>query len=279
MKRNDELFDAFINEKRAEGRASTTLLNYNKQLRYFGDYLKRKSVKNLTRDEAKEYRNYLSESGRIPSSVNTGLRIVKSFYNFLVNEGHMKSNPFNGIGSIEEGRREVIALQEGEAQDLLSVIDNKRDMVLVKLLLTTGMRAIEVRNLKVEQLGEDVTIIGKGNKQRTIPVQEQVLEDTLDYISSRGINSEYVFCGPSGDRLGESTIRTIIKKYVRKAGLSDKISTHKLRATFATTLYSENVDVLMMKDLLGHESLETTNRYTKINREQKRDAVKNISFY
>lgn len=276
---NKKLIDMFIAEKRVEGRSEATILNYTKQMKYFQVFLEGRAVVELNREDVKDYRLFLINSGRKASSVNTAMRIVKSFYNFLLHERYIDLNPFHGIASVDEGKREVVVLQEGEPVDLISVIDNVRDRAMVKLLLATGLRAIEVRNLKVSQLELDLTVIGKGNKERTIPLQCQVLDEVLEYVNSRDIRSEYVFCNQKGGILGESTIRTIIKKYVRKAGLPEKISTHKLRATYATTLYDRDVDVMMMKELLGHESLETTNRYTKINREKKREAIDGINFF
>lgn len=277
---NAEIIRGFIEEKKMQNKSIKTLQNYTKQISYFIAYLDGKELSKVTRVDAKGYRDYMLNVKRLSAgSVNTAINSLKSLFTYMLDESIIDSTPFVRITKVDEGVREVVTFKGNQAQILVDSIDNPRDKVMVKFFLSTGLRSLELRQLKVEHLSEDMTVIGKGDKQRTVPVQSHLLDEVYDYLEDRVEESEYVFCTKTGGQIAESTLRALIKKYIRKAGLPDNLSTHKLRATYATSLYAQNVDTLMMQEILGHESLSTTHRYTKITKEQKLQAVAGLSFY
>ena len=170
-----------------------------------------------------------------------------------------------------------------EAQKLLSVIDGKnkeRDYAIITLFLNCGMRLAELVSIDYSDIKSDGTIIitGKGNKERTIYLNQACLDAITAYMKVRpndGVRDRALFLSARHQRISPRMVEIMVNNYLEKAGLGGRgLSVHKLRHTAATLMYQHgNVDVLLLKEILGQENLGTTEIYTHITSEATRNAI------
>ena len=172
-------------------------------------------------------------------------------------------------------------LKQSELDKLFSVCNdndyiNQRDSLIIELLYATGVRVSELVNIKLKDIDRSekvIKVLGKGNKERIVLYNNHT-SDILDIYLNDGYNefnkknSGYLILNKNGDNLSERYVRVIIDKLVRKAGLDIKISPHTIRHTFATDMLEEGADLMTVKELLGHESLNTTSIYTHVTNNQ-----------
>ena len=153
---------------------------------------------------------------------------------------------------------------------------NQRDTLIIELLYATGLRVSELVNIKIKDIDRNekiIKVIGKGSKERIVLYNNHTKKAMDIYLGDgyhvfNKVNSGYLILNKDGNKLSERYVRNIINKLVRKAGLDIKISPHTLRHTFATDMLEEGADLMTVKELLGHESLNTTSIYTHITNEQ-----------
>jgi integrase/recombinase XerC len=223
---------------------------------------------------------------------NRKLFAVRSFYKYLLHYGIVEKNPAEAIESSKtDTRLEPIYLKLKEAQKFIQAIDENaginclRDLAIVKLFLYAGLRISELVNLDFDNIDfEDGSIkfYGKGKKERYVPLHNDVVLAIRRYMRERNSIKikendarQAVFISRHGRRINPRTIQLFVKKYAKKAGLSrsDKITPHKLRHTFASTLYRQTKDIKVLQDLLGHANLSTTQIYTHVDTEEKKNAI------
>ena len=170
-----------------------------------------------------------------------------------------------------------------EAEKLLSVIDGKykeRDYAIITLFLNCGMRLSELVSIDYNDIKADgsLTIIGKGNKERVVYLNQACINAIVNYMKVRpndGVKDRALFLSSRNQRISPKTVQHIIYSYLDKAGIGDRgLSVHKLRHTAATLMYQHgNVDLLLLKEILGHENLGTTEIYTHIADDATRKAI------
>ena len=223
---------------------------------------------------------------------NRKLFAIRSFYKYLLNYDIVEKNPAKAIESSKtENRLEPIYLKLEEAKKFIQAINehagiNKlRDLAIVKLFLYAGLRISELVNLDFDNIDFDdgsIKFYGKGSKERYVPLHNDVVLAIRHYMKERNSIKikerearQAVFISRHGKRISPRTIQLFVKKYAKKAGLSraDKITPHKLRHTFASTLYRKTKDIKIVQDLLGHENLSTTQIYTHVDTEEKKSAI------
>lgn len=223
---------------------------------------------------------------------NRKLFACRSFYKYLLNYGIVEKNPAELIESSKtDNRLEPIYLKLKEAKKFIEAIkehggiNQRRDLAIVKLFLYAGLRISELVNLDFDNIDfEDNSIkfYGKGNKERYVPLHEDVIRSIKSYMKERNSIKikdrdarQAIFISRHGRRISPRTIQLFVKKYAKKAGLSraEKITPHKLRHTFASTLYKKTKDIKILQDLLGHENLSTTQIYTHVDTEEKKSAI------
>jgi integrase/recombinase XerD len=177
--------------------------------------------------------------------------------------------------------RKPIYLQVDEAKKMLNVVkgENKeRDFAIITLFLHCGLRLSELTSIDINHItGEVLSVIGKGNKQRIIPLDDECIKVIEEYLKVRPeIEGEKaLFISEQKNRMCNKSVRDVVKKYIGKAGLDmKKYSTHRLRATCATLLSKGNVPVEQIQKLLGHANISTSMRYVGIENKQLKDAVK-----
>ncbi len=212
----------------------------------------------------------------------TGLR---TFYGYLTDKNNLiKNNPTVNLDSPKIGKRQPIYLDLESSKKLLTsaVGENPRDYCILTLLLNCGMRVSELVGINISDIKSDtLTVVGKGNKERTIYLNESCISAINKYLEVRpheGVKDrDALFLNANLYRLGVRGVQLIVKKYLGLAGLdTKKITTHKLRHTAATLMYKYgNVDVLELQEILGHVSVATTQIYTHTDNERLKKAVEN----
>lgn len=210
---------------------------------------------------------------------------IRSFFKYLSTKIKIiDENPALDLESPKTNVRHPVHLSLQEAENLLDSIDGsfkERDYAIITLFLNCGLRLSELVSIDIDKIkGDTLTVVGKGNKERTIYLNEACLQAINDYLRVRptdGVKTpNALFLSNRKSRISNKTVQYLVKKYIKEAGLDAKIySTHKLRHTAATLMYKYgNVDIRALQQILGHENVSTTQIYTHIDDERLRKAVK-----
>lgn len=248
----------------------------------------------VTLEDIHAYISYMARD--LKSSPATRARKISSiriFFKYLASKAKLiDTNPAQDLETPKLGKRIPKYLTLDDSKKLLEVTLNKdnrnniRDYAIITLFLNCGMRLSELVNINIKDINfsdAKMTVIGKGNKERTIFLNKSCLKALTDYLSIRPHDAikfdsrDALFLSERKERISNRTVQQIVKNELQKAGLdTNKYSTHKLRHTAATLMYQYgNVDIRALQELLGHESISTTEIYTHVNDERVRDAVEN----
>jgi len=308
----------FANYKRAiQGCSAKTVEEYMTDLRTFARYLvvvengleltyetlTSAGIKDLTLDffgkvkpsQITEYLSYSMDGrGNNENTRSRKLSSIKSFYKYFVNKIHkLEVNPAIDIETPKKRKALPKHLSLEESVSLLSAVSEdtmnphrKRDFCIITLFLNCGMRLSELCGIDTNHIDRDYSsmrVIGKGNKERLIYLNDACREAILAYLPDRqrmiaekpGADRKALFLSRLGSRISNKTVQWIVKKYLGAAGLEIKgYSTHKLRHTAATLMYQTGeVDIRVLKDILGHEQLTTTQIYTHVSDKSMKSAM------
>lgn len=251
-------------------------------------------IKSVTTIDVYEFLRYVTDVRKNKANARARkLSSIKAFYKFLINSVKIcESNPAEAIGTPKIPKRLPKYLTVEESLSLLSAITSDkesktvpRDFAMIVIFLNSGVRLSELVGLSISDLDRDLTsmrVVGKGNKERLVYLNDACRDALRDYLAYRSVmptvkDRSALFLSLRGDRISNKTVQHVVKKYLGLAGLEYKrFSTHKLRHTAATLMYqSGKVDVRVLKDILGHEQLNTTQIYTHTSDAQMQDAMKN----
>ena len=243
----------------------------------------------ITHDHLQNFLAYLHDLGLNKRSQSRILSGVRGFYKYLLIEEVIDSDPTELIESPKIGRKlpEFLTIAEIDAMQTaidLSKSDGHRNKAIIETLYSCGLRVSELVNLKLTELFFDdgyIRVIGKGNKERLVPIGHKAIRDINQYLQQRNdvtsrIDQEYkniVFLNRWGRQLTREMVFTIIKKYAKLAGITKNISPHTLRHSFATHLVEGGADLRAVQEMLGHESIQTTEIYTHLDREYLRETI------
>ncbi|MDB9823074.1 site-specific tyrosine recombinase XerD [Deltaproteobacteria bacterium] len=282
--RADFLVDQFINYLRVErGLSDNTIQSYGRDLIRFFKFLDHKKVVPLrvSRDHIAEYLGSLNGvlSAR---SITRGLSALKMFFRFLISEGKIKESPARLLESIKLPGRLPEILTRDEVDLLLSQPDTSaslglRDKAMLELLYATGLRVSELTGLNLININLEagyVRTIGKGSKERMIPMGGKAMDALNAYLSDgrplllKGKNLSCLFMNSRGGPISRQGFWKIIKKYGIMAGIKKKITPHRLRHSFASHLLEGGADLRSVQVMLGHADISTTQIYTHITRER-----------
>lgn len=213
---------------------------------------------------------------------------IKSFYKFLILEDAIPDDPTELLECPSLGRHlpEVLSIEEIdaiEAQIDTSTPTGRRNLAIVEMLYSCGLRVSELSNLKISNLALDqefISVFGKGDKQRLVPIGEGSIDIVKDWINDRmemdnvkDSERDYLFLSNRGKHISRITIFVLIKDLAEKAGITKNISPHTFRHSFATHLLEGGADLRSIQEMLGHESILTTEIYTHINVDHLRDQI------
>jgi len=234
----------------------------------------------LTTDSVRAYMVHLNDKQYSKSTTARKLATLRSFYKFLVKRGHLTSNPVTAVRTPKQDKKLPKFLEYDQIKKLLDTppTDNwlgARDRAIMETLYGTGVRVSELVALNIEDvdfLGEVLHVRGKGKKERISPIGSSALQTIQHYMEFRNrraqsngnFDSKVLFVNKHGKRLSTRSVRRKMDKYLKMAGLDPTISPHTLRHSFATHMLNNGADLRSVQELLGHQSLSTTQIYTHL---------------
>ena len=237
----------------------------------------------LSRDRVRHATGRDAQYGLNASSRARKIASIRSYYNYLIRTKQISENPVKDLDSPKIVKSLPRYLSLDESSRLLNSVDgaNKaRDFCILTIFLNCGLRISELVGLNLTDIGEDyLRVIGKGNKERIVYLNDAVTAAINDYLLVRKAimttDNRALFLSSRRTRISTSTVHALVKNHLLAAGLdSSKYSSHKLRHTAATLLLHNGVDVRTLQELLGHEHLNTTQIYTHVENEDLREAAK-----
>ena len=278
-----DLIDQFLDAVWVEqGLSKNTLSAYSSDLRIFAKWLSDKSMLDVDKGDLSRFLAARYAAGIGNRSTARILSSLRRFYGYYIRENSLIIDPTLLIESPHIGRPLPISLSELDVELLLNApevtnTNGYRDKTMLEVLYATGLRVSELVGLKFEQISFRqgvVRIIGKGNKERLVPVGEEAMSWLEAYmIQARKKllgerQCDYLFVTNRGDGMTRQAFWHIIKRHAKKAGISKVLSPHTLRHAFATHLLNHGADLRVVQLLLGHADLSTTQIYTHIARER-----------
>jgi integrase/recombinase XerC len=277
------MLDKFLEYLELEKRYSPhTITSYRKDLEDFCRfYLKTEASEDISKADKKIIRNFiveLSENRIAKRSINRKLSSLRSFYLFLLKIGDIEVSPTENISSLKFYPEKQIPMSEQEMQNLSDqVFTHVQDLLekcILEVLYQTGIRKSELCGMTFENVNLDageIKIIGKGNKQRVIPISENLAAVLKSYVQIRKPATEfksYFFVNRKGKKLTEKFVYLVVNKYLSLITTKEKRSPHILRHSFATHVLDNGAEISKVKKILGHSSLASTQVYTNANIEQ-----------
>lgn len=267
--------------------AANSVEAYLRDLRQFAHFILRLwdvPPQKVETSMIERYMAWLYDKGREKTSQARALSSVKSFFNFLMINDRIESSPAEFIQMPKFGRQLPDILSTDEIDRIIATIDTSsvkglRDQAMLEVLYSCGLRVSELISLKIQDLffGEGyIRVIGKGDKQRLVPISAIARERIHRYLDQRPggrSNIETVFLNNRGSQLTRVMVFTILKEAVRRAGINKRISPHTFRHSFATHLLEGGASIRQVQEMLGHESILTTEIYTHLDSSHLRQTV------
>lgn len=253
-----------------------TLRAYGKDLDDFARFLQSKNIaSDLNEINDSHIRMYMGllNTKNSKSTIERKLASLRAFFDYLQKEKIIKSNPAKLIPTPKKEKKLPVFLSVDEMfrlidQSVYKGVRGIRDKAMLELMYSSGIRVGELVNLKLDSLNiekNELKLLGKGSKQRIVPVGKKAIESLLEYLQKRELlkpKTDNVFINNRGDKISERSIGRIVKKFAQAASLSKNISPHALRHSFATHLLGSGADLRAIQDMLGHSSLSVTQKYT-----------------
>lgn len=275
--------DQFLEYLQVQKKYSTnTISSYYEDIKELFQVLNTKNV-NLTEEDIDKYLKYLYDKKFNKNSIARKLSGVRGYYNYLLDQGIVQINYFNTLSNPKRIKTLPHYLKDEELQKMLAIPNlqtplGQRNRLILEMLYATGVRVSELVNIKIKDINQydkSIKIFGKGRKSRIVFYGNYCQEILSLYLKDgrkkqdKNI-SEYLFLNKNGNKLTTRTIRNIIDDIILKSNLDKKVYPHMLRHSFATEMLNNGSDLISVKELLGHESINTTSIYTHVTDEQVR---------
>ena len=263
--------------------SKNTCISYVNDITQYLDYIKKYREKHDPEDiNIEDIRSYLASLKRnhiSSTSQSRKLSAMKSFHKFLMLEKYVSKNVAKLIQNPKQEKKLPTVLSIEEVENLLNVLSEDtplelRNKTMIELAYSSGLRVSELVDLKIKNLHLNngfIEIFGKGNKERIVPVGEEAIYLINKYLESARLlyvnnkSKDYVFLTRRGTNMTRQMFFEIIREKAKLAGITKEISPHKLRHSFASHLLERGIDLRLIQELLGHESISTTEIYTHIN--------------
>ena len=271
--------------------SANTLEAYQHDLQYLLDYCEKESKMpaDLQLEDLEHFAATIHEHGVGPTSQARILSGVRSFYRFLLLDGYIENDPTELLESPRLGEHlpEVLSTKEVdqlEASIDLSKKEGQRNLAIIEVLFSCGLRVSELVNLKLSDLYLQegyIRVVGKGNKERLVPISEKAIRELGNWFYDRNEmvikpgEQDYVFLNRRGAHLTRTMILIMIKRQAVEAGIKKTISPHTLRHSFATALLEGGADLRAIQSMLGHEDIGTTEIYTHLDTTTLREEILN----
>ncbi len=287
-----EFIEEFINYLSVErGLAHNTLLAYRRDLSKYIQYLASRGIRassQIKKDHVTSYMYDQKQKGLTTNSINRGLAAVKMFHRFLVRERLASEDPTTLVETPKLWKRVPEVLSSSEIESIIKVSIGRswlemRDNAMLELLYASGMRVSELTELKVENVNMEVgyvRCIGKGNKERIIPIGKRAQMAIKKYCEmsrtkiTKSNPTTFLFLSRLGKKISRQSVWKIIKRLARKAKIKKSIKPHTIRHSFATHLLERGADLRSVQEMLGHADISTTQIYTHVDKERLRSIHK-----
>ena len=285
---DDPLAPAYLDHLRDERNASPrTVDNYDRALRAAAEFLGAKTWCEATADDFRAYLFALMKRERARATIRLEFAALRSFYRFLCERKGLAASPLMAVSLPKADKRLPVFLTTTQIEALLRAPHEAkpgkqapswmpwRDAAILELFYSSGLRLSELAALDVRDIdpyNETVRVLGKGSKERIVPVGEPALEAIQQYRARANVSAGPLFLSKLRKRLGPASIWTLVKKYLRLAQIPVPASPHKLRHSFATHLLDAGAALRSVHSLLGHASLSTTQIYTHVTTERLKKA-------
>jgi integrase/recombinase XerC len=274
-----ELINGFFRYLETERRYSqNTIKSYQRDLDSFSVYIQKKELSGWSQLKPHHIRTYSSQifiEGLGAKSIQRRLSAIRSFMNFLLREGLISNNPAEGVKTPKAPKKLPGILDVEQIHQLLDIQESDpislRDKAIMELIYSSGLRLAEIVRLNPIDLNlsdKSLTVIGKGEKTRMLPMGNEAIISLKKWLSSRNElanpDEEALFVGSRGNRLSRRSIQSRIKHWSRKKGIKQEVYPHLLRHSFATHMLEASGDLRAVQELLGHKDISTTQVYTHL---------------
>ncbi|OQA91602.1 MAG: Tyrosine recombinase XerD [Elusimicrobia bacterium ADurb.Bin231] len=253
--------------------SGNTVLAYRRDIKQFIDFMTAACL-NLKDIEKGIIRNYIAVnfSNKTKTTILRKISALRSFFNFLVRCKVIETSPMENILSPKKAKYLPAFLTPEEIGTLFSAVNKDsasglRDMAIMELFYSSGLRISELAGMNkrdIDYVAGLIKVMGKGGRQRIVPVGDSALDTLRKYLKSRNDLNDSVFINKKSARIGVRGIQLMLKKYIKKAGIIKRITPHSLRHTFATHLLDAGCDIRSVQEMLGHKSISSTQIYTHI---------------
>ncbi len=288
MSEQQTVLDAFLVNISAERALSPhTVRAYASDLARYFEWAERSHVDPLrpSHRDLRRYLAYLDRSGYARRTVARRLAAVRTFMTYLAERGTVTSDPSRVVSAPKVPRRLPAVVSQDVLRTLLDAPDAStpvgiRDRAVLETLYATGMRVSELAGMRLERLdlhSGGVTVMGKGSRERTLPLHPYAVSRVRDYLERgrphlvKGTDPGTVFLSTRGNALSPDAIRRLLKRHLTATGAALSLSPHALRHTFATHLLEGGADLRTVQELLGHVALSTTQIYTHVSMRRLQD--------
>lgn len=273
------------------GLSANSIQNYSLDIQKFIRFLEVKEIKVSPVDISEELvQQFIYESAKTinPRSQARLISGLKGFFNFLVFEDYRETNPLELIESPKTGRKLPDVISTEEIDEIISAIDlgkpqGERNRAIIETLYGCGLRVSELVNLQLSDLFFEegfIKVTGKGNKQRFVPVSPYTQKfiniyknEARPHLPVQKSSTDTLFLNRRGNKLTRAMIFTIVRQLTEQAGIPKKISPHTFRHSFATHLLENGADLRAIQQMLGHESITTTEVYMHVDRKHLREVI------
>jgi len=281
MSANQDSIQSFLDYLKFQKRYSLhTIISYKNDLEDFFDFTESKygnvSIAEISSTLIRTWLADLKQNKIASKSINRKISTLKSFFKYQLKKEIIGVSPMATIVSLKVSKRLPSFINENDIDTLFNHVDfpdtweGKTTRLLLQIFYQTGMRLSELINLKETQIDKsnsNIKVLGKGNKERIIPVNKMMLDDILVYINEKKSKAEnyapnYLLINEKGKNLQPKYVYTIVKQYLSVVTTNERKSPHILRHSFATHLTNNGADINAVKELLGHSSLAATQIYT-----------------
>lgn len=264
------------------------LRDVDKLQQYFITKSDKKDLKNISSDDLKEFLVWVNELGMLAPTQARVLSGLKAFFKYLVLENTIETDPSALLESPKTSRKLPDTLNIIEINSIIESIDlskaeGMRNKAMLEILYGCGLRVSELTSLRISNLYLDIEfikIVGKGNKERLVPIGSDAIkylrifiDEIRVHIKIKPGNEDFVFLNNRGNPISRVMVFLIIKDLAEKAGIKKNISPHTFRHSFATHLIEGGADLRAVQEMLGHESITTTEIYTHLDRDFLRDTI------
>lgn len=302
MVNQKECIDSFVLSKLADGRSFKTVDAYKSDLIQFSEYIKSKNASFESADYSilRKYLNWLDVKGTAASTRARKVSTLKSFYKYLYQIKAIPENISEDLTSPKIPHKEPKIIPLKSVKDIISnsldVINSGdystmffRDFTIIAVFVFSGVRREELTNIKLSDVdieNRKILIHGKGNKERIVYINDNLLPILSEYILVHRGNlynakySEYLFVSKKRKKLTVKAVNDIVNKNLEKIGVKEKgISAHVLRKCFATSLFNSTHDITTISKLLGHTSPTVTMRYIVVDEDTKRNVINSLNYW